>query len=274
MRDIKVRPLWRHHGGKWRLAPWIIGHFPEHEIYVEPFCGAASVLFQKVRSKTEVLNDLDEDIVNAFCVLRDFSLSSILAAQIALTPYSRKEFIDSYLPTEYPVERARRTMVRNFMCYSTSGCRAFMTGFRSTVWKGRRPEQHTWSEKSEWIPIWTARLRGVVLECLPAIDIIGRYDTPKTLFYCDPPYVHSTRSAIRWPSELGRSYTHEMSDFDHEMLAAALHSIKGKAIISGYRSEIYDRLFDGWRRVERAARTTNASPRVECLWLSPGIMQA
>lgn len=86
------RPALRYHGGKWRIAPWILSHFPAHRIYVEPFCGAASVFFQKPRAHAEVLNDLDGDIVTTFRVQRDPVSAGELRRMLELTPYSRTEY--------------------------------------------------------------------------------------------------------------------------------------------------------------------------------------
>lgn len=107
-----VRPLIRYHGGKWRLAPWILQHLPPHRCYVEPFGGDASVLLRKPRAYAEVYNDLDGEIVNLFRVARDDG--ERLARACELTPFSRLEFDDAYTPAEDPLEQARRTVFRSF----------------------------------------------------------------------------------------------------------------------------------------------------------------
>lgn len=81
------RPLLRYHGGKWKLAPWILRHLPPHRVYVEPFGGGGSVLLQKPRSYAEVYNDLDGEIVNLFRVARE--RGEELAQAVELTPFAR-----------------------------------------------------------------------------------------------------------------------------------------------------------------------------------------
>jgi len=117
------RPVLCWHGGKFRLAPWVIAHLPPHRIYVEPFGGAASVLLRKPRAYAEVYNDLDGDVVNLFRVLRDAQAGARLIAQLQLTPFAREEFLAAYEPADDPVERARRLVARSFMAFGTTGLR-------------------------------------------------------------------------------------------------------------------------------------------------------
>ena len=93
--------------------------------------------------------------------------------------------------------------------------------------------------------------------------MIRRYDTPGTLFYLDPPYVHASRGDAS-------AYGHEMTDADHSDLAALLHGIKGRAVLSGYRCTLYDELFSGWHRVDADAKLCNSSKgtRRESLWMN------
>src|SRR5688500_1471666 len=108
------RPVLRWHGGKWRLAPWIIGHFPQHRIYVEPFGGAASVLLRKPRSYAEIYNELDGEVVNLFRVLRSADAHE-LVRRLELTPFARDEFVGAHDDTDDPIEAARQLVVRSFM---------------------------------------------------------------------------------------------------------------------------------------------------------------
>src|SRR5882757_3519486 len=112
-----ARPLVRWHGGKWRIADWIISHFPKHDTYVEHFGGGGSILLRKPASKAELYNDLDKTIVQVFRVLRDPVESARLVELLRITPFAREEFAGAYLPCDDPVESARRTIVRSFMGY-------------------------------------------------------------------------------------------------------------------------------------------------------------
>lgn len=269
--EIK-RPVLRYHGGKWKLAPWIIGHFPAHRGYVEPYGGAASVLVSKPRSYAEIYNDLDGEIVNLFRVLRD--RGDELVRAIELTPFARDEFFGSFEPSDDPLEQARLTMVRSFMGFGGNLTRPNRdgtmqrTGFRSYSKKNRRSiPSGDWRNYPENIPALIERLRGVIIENRPALELIVAHDHDDVLHYVDPPYVHSTRSADSGGSK--RAYRHEMSDDDHRALAEVLRAVRGMVVLSGYACDLYDvELFRDWTRVERKAHADGARERTEVLWLN------
>ncbi|WP_454708674.1 DNA adenine methylase [Delftia acidovorans] len=272
MNQIK-RPALRYHGGKFRLAPWIIEHFPAHRIYTEPFGGAASVLLRKPRAKlVEVYNDLDREIVSLFEVLRDPDLSQQLTMALQFTPFAREEFALAYEPTDDVIEQARRTVARSFMGFGSCSASGTKSGFRAN---GNRQSGHPardWTNYPLAVATFCERLQGVVIENRDAIELMLQHDSPQTLHYCDPPYVHETRSAhVVRP---GKGYRHEMTDDDHSRLAGALNELQGMVIVSGYHCDLYAQLYDGWEVRERAALADGARERTEVLWLNPACTAA
>lgn len=264
------RPVLRYYGGKWRIAPWIIGHFPEHRVYLEAFGGGGSVLLRKPRSPIgEIYNDLDGEVVNFFRVLRAPDLAAELARLVVLTPYARAEYDAVWEEGggKDPVERARRFLVRCTMGFgSNSGTRSLKPGFRSKRAGWSLPAQD-WANYPPTILAAVERLRGVVIEQMPALDLVARYDAGDVLIYADPPYPKSVRTDRR------NSYRCEMTDADHEALATALHAARGAVVVSGYRCALYDRLYADWTRVSRPAVADRAAAREECLWLSPRALE-
>jgi len=266
--DKPTRPLLRYHGGKWRMAPNLIAMFPEHRVYVEPFGGGASVLLQKPRSPAEIYNDLDREIVNVFREMRDNGAA--LIDKLQFTPFSREEFNLSREPAADALEQARRTIVRSFMGYGTTLTRVNVgngevqrTGFRRL----RRDSTTTaadWQGLPEAFLAIFERLQGVVIEHMDACAVMQEHDAVDTLFYVDPPYVHSARQAKQGKSKMG--YRHELDDAGHRRLAEVLHGLKGMVILSGYRSPLYDELFGDWACSERTAWTINAGERTEVVW--------
>jgi len=261
------RPLLRYHGGKWRLAPWIISHFPQHRVYVEPFGGAASVLLRKERAYAEVYNDLDDDVVNLFRVLRSPDASR-LVEQLRATPFSRTEFMSSYEQASDPIDKARRLIIRSYMGFGSDGHNgAAPTGFRPTSNRSGTTPAHDWANFPRPLEAIIERLQGVVIEHRPAIAVLAQQDTPETLHYVDPPYLWSTRSTARNSSK--RNYLHELTDEEHVELLAFLRTLSGMVLLSGYPHPLYDEALPGWRRVEKQAMADGARTRTECLWINP-----
>jgi DNA adenine methylase len=268
------RPVLRYHGGKWMIGPWVISHFPSHRVYVEPYGGAASVLMQKPRSFAEVYNDLDDEVVNLFRVLRDPASAERLTELLRLTPWARTEFFAAYEPTEDPIEKARRIVVRSCMAFGTTGRRKNQTGFRG------RPEIDNNTGAADFvnypaaIGAVTERLRGVIIENKHALKIIRQQDGPETLLYVDPPYPERSRTSIRWPSRNDRCYAHEMTDDEHRVLAEVLHSVKGMVVLSGYRSDLYDQdLYADWASFQKDTFADGGKKRVEVVWLNAAAVQ-
>jgi len=258
-----TRPLSRYHGGKWRLAPWIISFFPFHRIYVEPFGGMASVLIQKPRAYAEVINDIDSDVVNLFRVLREPEQARELIRLLRLTPFARTELelAMTVCDEQQPVERARRLLVRGGMGFGvvTRG----RMGFRGNVRRPYSIPAHDWGHYPEHLIKLLPRLTGVVIENLPALEVIQRYDDSETLFYVDPPYLAESRASAR------SRYNHEMLDpGKHQELAELLRNVRGMVIVSGYESALYDELYAGWERHSKLARTNGGGQAIEVLWLN------
>ncbi len=261
-----TRPMMRYHGGKFRLAPWIIAHFPAHRVYVEPFGGAGSVLLRKPRSYAEVYNDLDGEIVNLFRVLRDPAQARELERLLRLTPFARAEFEAAYLSDGDPIEQARRTLIKSFMGFSSNGIHErYGTGFRANTTRPWKTPAGDWAGYPDLVASFTRRLQGVVIENRPALDVIRRHDNAQALHYVDPPYPHETRQR---PD--AHRYALELTADDHRELASVLREAHGMVVISGYPCDLYDNeLYPDWQRVERTAFADGARRRTEVLWLSP-----
>jgi DNA adenine methylase len=265
--EVRIsRPALRYHGGKFRLAPWIISHFPEHKAYVEVFGGAAGVLLRKARSPIEVYNDLDSQVFNFFTVLRDREKTARLVDHIALTPFSREEFELAYIESSDPVEAARRFALRTWMGHGTSSmdpCDS--NGFRSCDIRSGKSYAREWEGIPKAISLAADRLSGVTIENLDFRKLIPKFDHQDTLFYLDPPYVMSTRN------NGGKGYVHELTEEEHRQLLWIAGRSRAKIAISGYSCRLYDETLADWRRetkVHQANGQRGAVTRTECLWMN------
>ncbi len=267
------------YGGKYSHLDWLLPLLPATTHYCEPFGGSAAVLINRDPSPLETYNDIDGDVVNFFRVLRDQHEELIKA--IGLTPFSREELRLATTETESTLsdlERARRFFVR---------ARQVRTGLAQTASEGRWAHckltsragmagaVSRWLGSVEGLSEIVQRLLRVQIENAPALEVIARYDSSETLFYCDPPYPHDSRTDRR-------AYGFEMSDSDHRALAAMLHSVKGEVAVSGYHGTLMNELYGDWRCIEapsKKAHSTNTGTnsgkqaRVEVLWVNYKLSQ-
>lgn len=268
-----TRPALRYHGAKFRLAPWVMGFFPEHTCYVEPFGGAAGVLLQKPRAYAEVYNDLDGDVVNFFRVLQDPELRAQLLERLVMTPYARGEFEKAWRPARGQVERARRLAIRAQMGFGSGGATKGSTGFRIDTKRKYGTAQALWEQYPDSVAYAAQRLAGVLIENRPAIEVLQQHDAPSTLHFVDPPYVLATRDP-RASSKSNTYYKHEMTDKGHMLL---LDALEGMVVLCGYDSELYASRLQGWQRHTTTSRISagrGSALRDEVVWLNPACVAA
>lgn len=253
------------YGGKYSHLAWLLPLLPAANHYCEPFGGSAAVLLNRAPSPVETYNDLDGEVVNFFRVLR--TERDALVEAIALTPFSRDELVLATRGSTDGVsefERARRFYVR---------ARQTRTGLAQTASPGRWATCRDTSRRgmggavSRWLGSCydlveiAARLLRVQIDHRPAVEVIRAYDSPETLFYCDPPYPHESRGD-------SKAYGFEMTDADHRALATILRSVDGKVALSSYNCDIMHELYSDWHCTvapEHICHSTKQS-RQEALW--------
>jgi DNA adenine methylase len=251
-------------GGKGNLLPWIAQFVPYARTYVEPFGGAASLLFQREPSRVEVYNDLHEDLVNLFRVLQDPEASKELEYRIKYTLYSRSELERSIhiynnpAPSQSYVLRAWAFYTLCNQTFSGVGPYAKTSGYWSkcitTSDNNKAATVNKWQSRQQLFQAWRERIARVQIECRPALYVLDQYDTPDTIFYVDPPYVHDTRK--------GKVYDHELENEDHTKLVNTLLTLQGSVTLSAYAHELYQPLeANGWERYDRQT-ASNAAGRI------------
>ena len=255
------------YGGKFSHLDFLIPLLPRDAThFCDVFGGSAAVLLNVEPYAVETYNDIDSELVNFFQTLRN--QRGKLVKAIGLTPFSREELKLACQTAEIvsKLERARRFYIR---------ARQTRTGLAQTSSEGRWAHcvltsragmagaVSRWLGSVEGLPEIAQRLQRVQIENAPAVEVIQRYDTPETLFYVDPPYVHSVRGDTS-------AYGFEMTDEAHRELADCLNSIRGRAVLSGYRTDLYDRVFKDWHRVDADERRCNSvgTMRKESAWLN------
>ncbi len=202
-------------GGKRRIARHVVALIPDHTTYVEPFAGGAQVFFHKPRSRIEVLNDLDGEVVNFLrvCQRHPEELTRLLRLQ----PASRQIFMwhhDQAPDLLTDIERAARFF---YLQKNSWGGHRVRQNFRYCITK---PPNYNPETLPEALNAAAERLAQVQIEHLAYEDILNRYDRPTTFFYCDPPYVGVDL------------YQHNFSDEQFIGLAAKLRSLKGRFLLS------------------------------------------
>lgn len=279
-------PLKWHQGGKHDLAQWIIGLMPPRCAnpnkpdpndagwlhYVEPYAGGLSVLLANdPEGISEVVNDLNGYLTNFWAVLRDDEEFKRFDRLASMTEFGQPMY--EAAASEYQNALAHPDPARRAWLFFVA-CRQSMSGrmknfppmVRQRTRRGMQDHVSAWLSCVERLPEVHARLKRVAILNKPALEVIRKEDGPRTLFYLDPPYLHETRATTG-------EYEHEMSPIQHRELCVALGQVKGRFLLSGYPSEMYDRYANefGWTRHEmkinnHAAGGKTKRVMTECVW--------
>ena len=248
-----ARLTFNYYGGKKTDAAAIVALLPRDDRarhYVE-VCGGSGAVLCAISPPypLETWNDVDSRLVNFFRVLRE--QPEALQRACELTPYAREEYASTRAEEGDDLERARRFAFRTAAAWGALHDKTGIGLVRQPEFGNRRVDG--WRSLVGRLPDLARRFARVQVEQRPAVDLIRHYDDPQAVFYVDPPYVAETRSAG------ADGYRHEMHAADHVALAGVLYRIEGRAVVSGYDSKLYRRLYHGWRVVELSRRHINIS---------------
>ena len=253
-----MQPPFNYYGGKERMSTHILPLFPAHVRYVEPFLGGGSIFWAKTPSKSEVINDIDNKVVNFYEVLKtDWDL---LEKKINNTLHSEYHYLLSKKILKEPmvdrIEYAWALWAACCLSFSHNIFGGFAFGNDGISSKNTR------NTIKDFSMIYAKRLQNAEIFCRDAVDIIKLKDTHDTFFYIDPPYVSS---------DCGHYKGYTMEQFTE--LLDCISNIKGKFLLSSYPEKI---LMDycnkhGWIKkeitkiVSVSGKRKNTKYKIECL---------
>jgi DNA adenine methylase len=246
---------------------------------VEPYFGGGAVLLARdpddprfflgdaahLRGVSEIVNDLNGQLINFWRVLQDPDHFEQFRRRVEAIPLARDEWEAAH-SHDYGHDPIADAVA--FFVDARQSRAGVMQGFTPLTRKRTRRQMNgnvsEWLGAVEGLRAIHARLRRVVIENMPALDLIRREDTPDTVFYADPPYLHETRTAPN-------AYAFEMLEQDHQELLDVVRQCKGKVMLSGYPSTLYDSALAGWKRhtydlPNNAAGGTKKDRETEVLW--------
>lgn len=272
-----MQPAIKYAGGKSRLAHTIHNLAPPsiivnkaagyvHRVYV--YGGGLGEMWNwNYEGISELANDIDLQVSNFWSVLQREDTFQQFRRIISATPFSRVEFTKHrLLPADFTpnVEAAVAFFIQVRQSRS-GGLKHFAPITRARTRRRMNEQASAWWSAIKGLPAVYDRLQRVAIECMDALSVIKQEDTPRTLFYCDPPYFPSTKSTD--------AYAFEMTVEQHHDLLNLLRCVKGKVMLSGYRNQLYDELLADWNRhdvnvANNMAGGAQKRRRIESLWLN------
>ena len=252
---------------KSQLRSWILSHLPKpgsYSTYCEPCAGSAAILLALPRAKKEALIEKCE---NQAALLKALATSpEVFASRFAglgetedderhLFHLARWRQVEDLYDDD--IDRAKYQFIRNCLSQYSKGetFRAREDAGRKTI--NKRMSLQSFVEKAVRA---AKRLQGVRVVEGCGLDWVWEFDSPKSLTYLDPPYLHSTRIRTKL-------YSREMAAKDHEVLLDTARSLRGYVAVSGFECPLYAERLRGWRKETIEYRAVR-DVKVECLWLN------
>jgi DNA adenine methylase len=251
-------------GGKFPHLSWLIPLLPKGDYhFVDAMCGAANVALN-VTYPLITINDLNDDVMNLYRVLRE--QPEEFKRAVYFTPFSRAELYRAltYRRRSDRVEWARNFYVRCQLGFGANGAqnRHKGAGMEYELQRSAFYRVDNWNVKLAKLDEIVSKLRHMQIESRDVMELIDRVDRPQTILYVDPPYLRSTRSD-------NKRYKHETDDAFHEKLLCTLGQVRHAYVaLSGYHSDMYASVLGDWHITRGPETRSNVKKRKvrECLW--------
>lgn len=266
--NSKKKIAFNYFGGKFTWLEWLYAYFPKDLVHlVDGFGGSFVVALNYDGKIIRTANEINGDITNFFHVLRD--RQNELLEKLELTPVSELEYNNAWETCTDPVERARRFYVRVRQSFFGLGAQRKNKGWHAAKSQANANGGETvsrWNNALKKLLAVAKELRSnFQITNKSVFDVIKIFDTPKTFFYLDPPYLLSTRASKD-------DYKFEFGEDDYRRLAEQLYTIKGYAMISGYDAPLMKELFEdkGWLKIAFPTKKNNirSGQVYECIWIN------
>lgn len=243
-----------YYGGKQNMLQHILPNIPEHRIYTEAFFGGGAVFFAKEPAESEIINDLNAQVMNFYYVCKtDFEK---LKNKVEATVFARSTYSVAMAMYRMPHLFNKVQQAWSFY-YATNagfGCRIGSWGMDKY---GKRVKAFL-NKKMNFDESIPKRLERTQIETGNAVKVIKQYDTFDAFHYIDPPYIGTN---------MGHYKGYSISEYKE--LLKCLSQIKGKFLLSGFPNDILDEYIheEGWfvlgyNQPKTASKATLGKPRL------------
>ena len=236
-----------YYGGKQRLIRELLPLIPKHKLYIEPFIGGGALFFAKEPSEAEIINDLNENVTNFYCVAQ--TRFNELKLLIDGTLHSRAIYKGAMEIYNNPVKYDTIQRAWAFWVVTNQGFSGKIGSWG--FGKSNKIGKTLFNKREKFTQEYAERLKCVQIENKDGVAILKQYDSKDSFFYIDPPYFNSDCGHYK-------GYT----EADYCNLLDTVVNIKGKFLLSSYPSEVLQEYVKryGWKYKEikqRIAVTKN-----------------